>query len=78
MPTRRTSHGVLNTDGLNVWLPDGPTAGRCLWEMHGVWGWDRNKKEGVVLRESYFIKHPMTNKKVSVRWTPVRIDELIS
>ncbi|PSS32123.1 hypothetical protein PHLCEN_2v2119 [Hermanssonia centrifuga] len=64
MPTRRTSHGVLNTDGLNVWLPDGPTAGRCLWEMHGVWGWDRNKKEGVVLRESYFIKHPMTNKKI--------------
>lgn len=64
MPTRLTSHEVLNTSGRKVWREDGPTQGRCLWEMHGVWGWDTNKKEGVVLRENYFVKDPMSNKKV--------------
>lgn len=72
MPTRRTSSGVLNSAGRRVWREDGPTHGRCLWEMHGVWGWDRNKNEGVVLRESYFIKDPMTNKKVSSDLLPAR------
>lgn len=65
VPTRLTTHETLNKSGRNVWRADGPTQGRCLWEMHGVWGWDNNKNEGVVLRESYFIKDPMTNKKVS-------------
>jgi hypothetical protein len=64
MPTRRTGKEVLNPSGRKVWRLDGPTQGRCLWEMHGVWGWDVSKQEGVVLRESYFIKDPMTNKKV--------------
>ncbi|KAI0697370.1 glycoside hydrolase family 5 protein [Cytidiella melzeri] len=64
MPTRLTGKEVLNPAGKKVWLEDGPTQGRCLWEMHGVWGWDKNKNEGVVLRESYFIKDPMTNKKI--------------
>lgn len=32
--------------------------------MHGVWGYDTNKKEGVVLRENYFVKNPETGKKV--------------
>lgn len=32
--------------------------------MHGVWGWDVGKQEAVVLRESYFTKHPLTGKKV--------------
>ena len=64
MPTRRTSSGVLNQGGRKVWREDGPTNGQCLWEMHGVWGWDRNKDEGIVLRENYFKRHPMTNNKV--------------
>ncbi|KAI0089638.1 glycoside hydrolase family 5 protein [Irpex rosettiformis] len=64
MPTRLTGKGVLNSAGKKVWREDGPTQGQCLWEMHGVWGWDKNKNEGVVLRESYFIKDPTTNKKV--------------
>ena len=66
MPTRLTSKEVLNQDGRKAWHPDGPTQGRCVWEMHGVWGWDVNKNEGVVLRENYFVRHPMTNKKVRV------------
>ncbi|KZT26027.1 glycoside hydrolase family 5 protein [Neolentinus lepideus HHB14362 ss-1] len=64
MPTRLTSEGVLNPDGKKAWREDGPTESKCLWEMHGVWGWDRSKKEGVVLRENYFTKHPMTNQKI--------------
>lgn len=32
--------------------------------MHGVWGWDRNKDEAVVLRENYFVRHPDTEEKV--------------
>ncbi|KAI0340430.1 glycoside hydrolase family 5 protein [Trametopsis cervina] len=64
MPTRQTGKELLNVDGRKAWRTDGPTQGQCLWEMHGVWGWDKIKNEGVVLRESYFIKDPMTNKKI--------------
>ena len=63
-PTRRTAYNVLNPMGRKAWRKDGPTNGKCVWEMHGVWGYDLLKKEGVVLRENYFVKHPMTGKKV--------------
>lgn len=64
LPTRLTSHAILNTSKQKVWREDGPTEGQCLWEMHGVWGWDLRKEEGVVLRETYFKKHPLTGHKV--------------
>jgi hypothetical protein len=64
MPTRLTGSGILNPAGKTCWRADGPTGGQCLWEMHGVWGWDKRKGEGVVLRESYFTKHPMSGKKI--------------
>ncbi|KAK7442010.1 hypothetical protein VKT23_016287 [Stygiomarasmius scandens] len=64
LPTRNTGRAILNQEKRSCWKPDGPTEGKCLWEMHGVWGWDRNKNEAVVLRESYFKKHPMTGKEI--------------
>ncbi|KAG8901460.1 hypothetical protein FRB99_005289 [Tulasnella sp. 403] len=64
MPTRLTSHNVRNTQGRKVWRADGPTKGQCLWELHGVWGYDEHKKEGVVLKESYFMKDPSSGKKI--------------
>ena len=64
MPTKLTRHEVLNQGEVCVWRPDGPTEGKCVWEWHGVWGWDRKKEEAVVLRESYFTKNPLTGKKV--------------
>ncbi|KAJ7672413.1 glycoside hydrolase [Mycena polygramma] len=64
MPTSKTSEAVLNTAGRKAWRADGPTLGECVWAMHGVWGWDRNKDIGVVLRESYFVKHPSTGAKI--------------
>jgi hypothetical protein len=64
MPTRLTSSSVLNPEGRNAWRKGGPTEGRCIWEKHGVWAWDHAKKEGVVLRENYFVNHPLTGKKV--------------
>ncbi|KAF9078603.1 glycoside hydrolase family 5 protein [Rhodocollybia butyracea] len=64
VPTRKTGRVILNVDKRKVWKVDGPTKGQCLWEMHGVWGWDRNKKAAIVLRESYFNKHPMSGKKI--------------
>lgn len=67
MPTRMTSHSVLNPDKRSAWRLDGPTQGKCVWEMHGVWGWDKTKNEGVVLRENYFAKHPVSGRKV---WLP--------
>lgn len=66
VPTRQTSHSILNSIGRKAWREDGPTEGKCLWEMHGVWGWDLKKKEGVVLRESYFVKNPITGLKVTI------------
>jgi hypothetical protein len=63
-PTRQTSTSILNKAGRKVWREDGPTAGQCVWEMHGVWGWDNQKNSGVVLREHYFRKHPLTGKEV--------------
>ncbi|ESK91213.1 glycoside hydrolase family 5 protein [Moniliophthora roreri MCA 2997] len=64
MPTRKTGQATLNTEGRKVWRPDGPTQGKCIWEMHGVWGWCKNKDEAVMLRENYFVKHPMTGAKI--------------
>ena len=64
MPTRLTGSEVLNPHGKTCWRADGPTSGQCIWEMHGVWGWDRNKEEAVVLREHYFVKNPETGKEV--------------
>ncbi|KAJ7118441.1 glycoside hydrolase [Mycena crocata] len=64
MPTRKTSEAVLNTKGCKAWRPDGPTLGECVWAMHGVWGWDRNKDVAVVLRENYFVKHPLTGESI--------------
>ncbi|KAL1721732.1 glycoside hydrolase family 5 protein [Schizophyllum commune] len=63
-PTRKTGSAVLNVDKRKVWREDGPTGGHCLWEMHGVWGWDVKKDSAVVLRENYFSKHPLTGKPV--------------
>ncbi|KAI6015142.1 glycoside hydrolase family 5 protein [Pisolithus orientalis] len=65
MPTRKTSHSVLNAASRKAWRVDGPTEGRCVWELHGVWGWDKIRNEGVVLRENYFVKDPMTGRKVN-------------
>ncbi|OCH85892.1 glycoside hydrolase [Obba rivulosa] len=64
LPTRLTSKRVINTAGQKAWRDDGPTQGKCLWEMHGVWGWDTQKNQGVVLRETYFTKDPMTGRKI--------------
>ncbi|KAF8633873.1 hypothetical protein AX15_001204 [Amanita polypyramis BW_CC] len=61
-PTTQSSTTLLNPNGRKVWREDGPTSGQCIWEMHGVWGWDVKKDEGVVLRENYFTKHPETNR----------------
>jgi hypothetical protein len=64
VPTRLTSRSILNGVGCKAWREGGPTEGKCLWEMHSVWGWDVKKNEGVVLRENYFVLDPMTGRKV--------------
>ncbi|KAF7288945.1 Glycoside hydrolase family 5 protein [Mycena indigotica] len=64
MPTSKTGEAVLNTKRRKAWRKDGPTFGECVWAMHGVWGWDKNKDVAVVLRENYFTKHPMTGDKI--------------
>jgi hypothetical protein len=66
MPTTLSHHTLLNPNGKVVWRRDGPTNGECIWEREGVWAWDRKKKEPVVLRENYFVKHPRTGKQVSI------------
>lgn len=53
-PTLKRGTVRLNKNGRRVWREDGPTKGRCLWEMMGVWGWDEEKKRAVALREKYF------------------------
>ncbi|KAG8938934.1 hypothetical protein FRC04_007323, partial [Tulasnella sp. 424] len=58
MPTRLTSRNMRNIKGRKVWREDGPTGGQCIWESHGVWGYDNVKKEGVVLKETYFTRRP--------------------
>ena len=76
MPTRRTSSVMLNPHRKSVWRPNGPSSGRCIWELHDVWGWDKNRDEGVILRENYFKFDPATGKKVHVlfRLTDVSLD----
>lgn len=55
----------MNTAGRKAWREDGPTGGRCLWEMHDVWRWDSNANEGIILKEDYFIQDSMTGRKVT-------------
>ncbi|KAG8793614.1 hypothetical protein FRC17_008418, partial [Serendipita sp. 399] len=64
MPTKIENHQTLNKEAQCVWRPDGPTAGKCLWEMHGVWAYDEKYKTAMVLREHYFKKHPETGEKI--------------
>lgn len=82
MPTKLTHYVTLDPKGKKAWRSDGPTKGvhnpiiiltipqhdlgNCIWEMHGVWGWDVSKKQGVVLRENYFKYHPQTGAKVKL------------
>ncbi|KAJ7590950.1 cytoplasmic protein [Mycena floridula] len=64
MPTRKTSAAVIDPKGRRAWRADGPSNGECIWKMHGVWAYDTTKKQSVVLRESYFSRHPMTGEKL--------------
>ncbi|KAF8152913.1 glycoside hydrolase family 5 protein [Crassisporium funariophilum] len=64
MPTKHTSHTLLNTSKTKAWRPDGPTQGRCLWEFHDVWRWNTTSDKAVVLREQYFNQNPNTGKEV--------------
>ncbi|PBK62864.1 hypothetical protein ARMSODRAFT_1024423 [Armillaria solidipes] len=32
--------------------------------IHGAWEWDVDRNEAVILRQNYFVKHPMTGQKV--------------
>jgi hypothetical protein len=66
-PTRRSHQVECNTFEASVWRREGPTNGDCLWQMHGVWGWDAVKGKPVALRESYFTQHPLTGRKVCWR-----------
>ena len=64
MPTKLTTHTLLNTTNTKAWRPDGPTQGRCLWEYHDVWRWNTVTNQAVVLRENYFFIHLDTGKKI--------------
>ncbi|KAL7409574.1 glycoside hydrolase family 5 protein [Mrakia frigida] len=59
-PTRTTKSVEVNVEKKKVWRDDGPTGGKCIWEVQGVWGWDEKKRggkgEAVALRETYFTK----------------------
>ncbi|KAF8750382.1 Cellulase (glycosyl hydrolase family 5) [Rhizoctonia solani] len=63
-PTRIGKHVLRNQEGVKAWRENGPTQGKCIWEMHGVWGWDIKKSEPVPLREGYFKKNPDTGEDV--------------
>ncbi|KAF9477640.1 glycoside hydrolase [Pholiota conissans] len=64
MPTKHTSHTVLNASKTKAWRTDGPTQGRCLWEYHDVWRWNEVTDKAVALRENYFKQHPDTGAKI--------------
>jgi hypothetical protein len=66
MPTRIGGHTLLNANKVKAWREDGPTGGKCIWQMHNVWDWDTKKNEAVVLQEEYFKVHPRTKKPVSL------------
>ncbi|CAE6459562.1 unnamed protein product [Rhizoctonia solani] len=55
---------LVRAVGVKAWRSDGPAQGKCIWEMHGVWGWDIKKREPVPLREHYFERHPDTGAEI--------------
>ena len=64
MPTKLTTHTLLNTTKTKAWRSDRPTQGRCLWEYHDVWRWNTVTDQVVVLRENYFSRYSDTGKKI--------------
>lgn len=66
LPTRVSRRIKRNEENESVWRATGPTQGRCIWEMHGVWDWDEGNRVAVALRENYFKIHPITHRPV--RW----------
>lgn len=64
MPTKVDKHVMVNEQKVSVWRADGPTEGKCLWAMHGVWIYDEKYKVPMVLRENYFNNNPLTGDKV--------------
>ena len=73
MPTRCTGQELLNPRGRKAWREDGPTGGRDLWEMHGVWEWDSTKHTGTLLSETYFVNDPATGRKVFIYSAPISL-----
>ncbi|KAG8993112.1 hypothetical protein FRB94_011058 [Tulasnella sp. JGI-2019a] len=62
--TKLSTHKLRNVNGRKVWRKDGPSGGECVWRMHGVWQWDEKKKEPVVVKENYFDRMPLNDRKV--------------
>ncbi|EDR04197.1 glycoside hydrolase family 5 protein [Laccaria bicolor S238N-H82] len=69
MPTKKTSTPLLNTSKRKAWRPDGPTNGRCLWELHHVWGCDNVKDQPVVLQETTSAKTWSLKRRSTGTWT---------
>lgn len=61
-PTRQSHQTLLDPKGRSAWLTaatnpvvDQPRGmGKCVWHVHGVWDWDEQKKQPVVLQRDYF------------------------
>lgn len=62
-PTRQSHQTLLDPMGRSAWLKaagakpvvDQPRGmGKCVWHNHGVWDWDEQKKQPVILQRDYF------------------------
>jgi hypothetical protein len=62
-PTRQSHQALLDPKGRSAWLTADRTSpvidrprgmGKCVWHTHGVWDWDEQKKQPIVLQGDYF------------------------
>lgn len=67
-PTRRTHYSTIDPLGKSAWLPDAGMS-QCVWRAHGVWQWDSDKNQPIVLADDYFLRDPRPGKnKARIEW----------
>ena len=76
-PTRVSHRSLIDPHGRSIWLsPEKQTSdktsrglGQCVWQAHGVWVWDGQKKAAVILEDDYFnLDHRPGRQGTHIEW----------
>lgn len=75
-PTRVSHRSLIDPKGRSAWLTcDGESPvdrprglGQCVWQAHGVWTWDEQKKSATILQRDYFDYDHRSDRHDKIEW----------